>query len=630
MTELSDSPLSPVMDGPLTVGVAVIVRTLETMPASPGVYRMLNAKGDPLYVGKAKNLKKRVVAYTHPDRQSLRIQRMIAETASMEVVTTHTEVEALLLESNLIKKLAPRYNILLRDDKTFPHILVTADHDWPQILKHRGARSRKGEYFGPFASAGAVNQTLSALQRAFLLRSCSDSVFASRTRPCLLFQIKRCSAPCVERISREDYLALVEEARAFLSGQSQRIQKDAAARMVAASEAMDYEQAALYRDRIRALAKIQAHQDINPADVAEADVVALHQAGGQSCLQVFFFRSGCNYGNRSYFPQHVQDAEPAEVMAAFIGQFYADKMPPREIIVSQEPAECDIVAQALSEKAGRKVVITCPKRGDRKRLVEHAHDNARDALGRRMAESSAQGKLLQGVADIFGLDAPPARIEVYDNSHIQGTNAVGGMIVAGPEGLMKSAYRKFNIKSQELVPGDDFGMMREVLSRRFKRAQKEDPDRENGQWPDLVLIDGGQGQLNATLEVLAELGIDDVCVVSIAKGPDRNAGRERFFMPEREPFSLEMRDPVLYFLQRLRDEAHRFAIGTHRARRAKAMGVSPLDELTGIGPARKKALLHHFGSAREVGNAGLADLEAVPGISKAMAKKIYDHFHPQG
>ncbi|MBC7951492.1 MAG: excinuclease ABC subunit UvrC [Rhodospirillaceae bacterium] len=630
MTELSDSPPADVVDGPLTVGVAVIIRTLETMPASPGVYRMLNAKGDPLYVGKAKNLKKRVVNYTHPDRQSLRIQRMIAETASMEVVTTHTEVEALLLESNLIKKLAPRYNILLRDDKTFPHILVTADHDWPQILKHRGARSRKGEYFGPFASAGAVNQTLSALQRAFLLRSCSDSVFASRTRPCLLFQIKRCSAPCVERISRPEYLALVEEARAFLSGQSQRIQQDAAAKMVAASEAMDYEAAALYRDRIRALAKIQAHQDINPADVAEADVVALYQAGGQCCLQVFFFRSGCNYGNRSYFPQHAQDAEPAEIMAAFLGQFYADKMPPREIIVSQEPEECGIVAQALSEKAGRKVIITCPKRGDRKRLVEHAHDNARDALGRRMAEGSAQGKLLQGVAELFGLDAPPARIEVYDNSHIQGTNAVGGMIVAGPEGLMKSAYRKFNIKSEELVPGDDFGMMREVLTRRFKRAQKEDPDRERGQWPDLVLIDGGQGQLNATLEVFTELGIDDVCVASIAKGPDRNAGRERFFMPEREPFSLEMRDPVLYFLQRLRDEAHRFAIGTHRARRAKAMGVSPLDELTGIGPARKKALLHHFGSAREVGNAGLADLEAVPGISKAMAKKIYDHFHPQG
>ncbi len=630
MTELLPDDLADAIARPLTVGVGIIQRVLETMPSSPGVYRMMNAKGDPLYVGKAKNLKKRVVAYTRPDAQSLRIQRMIAETASMEVITTHTEVEALLLESNLIKKLGPRYNILLRDDKTFPHILVTGDHDWPQIVKHRGARSRKGEYFGPFASAGAVNQTLSALQRAFLLRSCSDSVFASRTRPCLLFQIKRCSAPCVERISRPEYLALVEEARAFLSGQSQRIQKDLAVKMEAASEAMEYEQAAMYRDRIRALAQIQAHQDINPADINDADVIALHQAGGQSCVQVFFFRSGCNYGNRSYFPQHAQDEDAAEVMAAFLGQFYADKVPPKEIIVSQEPAECDIVAGALSEKAGRKVTITCPKRSDRKRLVEHAYDNARDALGRRMAESSAQGKLLQGVAELFGLDAPPSRIEVYDNSHIQGTNAVGGMIVAGPEGLMKSAYRKFNIKSTELTPGDDFGMMREVLCRRFKRAQKEDPERDRGQWPDLVLIDGGEGQLNAALEVFADLGIDDVPIVSIAKGPDRNAGRERFFMPDRAPLSLPLRDPVLYFLQRLRDEAHRFAIGTHRAKRSKAMGASPLDELSGIGPRRKKALLHHFGSAREVGNAGLSDLEAVPGISKAMAKKIYDHFHPQG
>jgi excinuclease ABC subunit C len=616
--------------GRLAQGVGVIVRLVETLPSSPGVYRMLNAKGDPLYVGKAKNLKKRVVAYTRPERQTLRIQRMIAETAAMEVITTHTEIEALLLESNLIKRLAPRYNILLRDDKTFPHILVTADHDWPQVLKHRGAQSRKGEYFGPFASAGAVNHTLSQLQRAFLLRSCSDSVFASRTRPCLLFQIKRCAAPCVDRIARADYLELVEEARAFLSGHSQRVQQDLAARMEAASTAMEYEQAALYRDRIRALSKIQAHQDINPADIAEADVVALHQAGGQSCIQVFFFRSGCNYGNRAYFPQHAQDEEAAEVMAAFLGQFYADKVPPREVVVSQEPAERDIVAAALSAKAGRKVVVTCPKRGDRKRLVEHAHDNAREALGRRMAEGSAQGKLLQGVAELFGLDAPPSRIEIYDNSHIQGSHAVGGMVVAGPEGLMKAAYRKFNIKAEDITPGDDYGMMREVLSRRFKRAQKEDPDNEQGHWPDLVLIDGGQGQLNAALAVFADLGIDDVCLVSIAKGPDRNAGRERFFMPERAPFSLEMKDPVLYFLQRLRDEAHRFAIGSHRTRRSNAIGQSQLDEVDGIGARRKKALLHHFGSAREVANAGLADLEAVPGISRAMAKKIYDHFHPQG
>ncbi|MGE5546077.1 MAG: excinuclease ABC subunit UvrC [Solirubrobacterales bacterium] len=618
------------LPGPLGLGVAVIEKNLETMPSSPGVYRMLSVKGDALYVGKAKNLKKRVVAYARPDRQTLRIQRMIAETASMEVVVTHTEVEALLLESNLIKKLAPRYNILLRDDKSFPHILVTGDHDWPQVLKHRGARSRKGEYFGPFASAGAVNQTLSALQRAFLLRSCSDSVFASRTRPCLLFQIKRCSAPCVDRIGHDAYMELVDEARAFLSGHSQRIQKDLARRMEEASERMEYEEAAKVRDRIRALTQIQARQDINPADVEEADVVALHQAGGQSCVQVFFFRSGCNYGNRAYFPAHAQDAEAADVMAAFLGQFYADKVPPREILVSHEPAECAIVAGALSEKAGRKVVVTQPKRGDRKRLIEHAWDNAREALGRRMAESSAQVKLLQGVGELFGLDAPPSRIEVYDNSHIQGTNAVGAMIVAGPDGLMKSSYRKFNIRSTELVPGDDYGMMREVLTRRFKRAQKEDPDRDRGLWPDLVLIDGGQGQLAAALEVFADLGVDDVAIASIAKGPDRNAGRERFFVPGREPFSLPLRDPVLYFLQRLRDEAHRFAIGTHRARRAKGMTQSLLDEVAGIGARRKKALLHHFGSAREVADAGLADLEAVPGISRGMAKKIYDHFHPQG
>ena len=631
MTNSSDThTAAAAAEHSLIQGVVVIERFLATLPASPGVYRMLNPRGDVLYVGKAKNLRKRVVAYTKPERQTLRIQRMIAETASMEVITTHTEVEALLLESNLIKTLGPRYNILLKDDKSFPHILLTADHDWPQVVKHRGARNRPGEYFGPFASAGAVNATLSALQRAFLLRSCTDSVFSSRTRPCLLFQIKRCSAPCVDRIGRDAYMELVAEARAFLSGQSQAVQKDLAGRMEAAAEAMEYEQAALYRDRIRALSRIQAHQDINPAELAEADVVALHQAGGQTCVQVFFFRAGCNYGNRAYFPQHAAEAEAAEVMAAFLGQFYADKMPPREILLSQEAAEPAIVAAALSAKAGRKVVVTVPKRGDRKRLVEHAHDNAREALGRRMAESSAQSKLLDGVAELFGLDGRPARIEVYDNSHIQGTNAVGGMIVAGPDGLMKAAYRKFNIRSTELTPGDDFAMMREVLSRRFQRAQKEDPDRDRGQWPDLVLIDGGQGQLNATLDVFAELGIDDVAVVSIAKGPDRNAGRERFFMPGREPFSLPMKDPVLYFLQRLRDEAHRFAIGAHRTRRAGAMVRSPLDEVAGIGAARKKALLHHFGSAREVAAAGLADLEAVPGISGSMAKKIYDHFHPQG
>ncbi len=622
---------SPALDAnlpSLAVGVAVIQAVLATLPGSPGVYRMIAAKGDVLYVGKAKNLKKRVVAYTRPDRLPLRLQRMVAATASMEVVTTRTEVEALLLESNLIKTLAPHYNILLKDDKTFPHILVTADHAWPQVLKHRGARSRKGEYFGPFASAGAVNQTMAALQRAFLLRSCSDSVFASRTRPCLLFQIKRCSAPCVERIGHDTYMGLVEEARAFLSGHSQRIQRDLVAGMEAASEVLDYERAAVFRDRIRALTRIQAHQDINPAEVAEADVVALFQAGDAVCVQVFFFRSGCNYGNRAYFPVHAQGEDAATIMAAFLGQFYADKAPPAEILVNVVPAEAAIVAGALSAKAGRKVTVQAPKRGDRVRLVEHAADNAREALGRRLAESGAQRRLLDGVATAFGLDTPPERIEVYDNSHIQGSDAVGAMIVAGPEGLMKASYRKFNIKSTELTPGDDFAMMREVLTRRFKRAQKEDPDQDRGLWPDLVVIDGGQGQLGAALAVLADLGIDDVAMVGIAKGPDRNAGRERFFLPDRPPFSLEARDPVLYFLQRLRDEAHRFAIGSHRARRSQGVSRSQLDGVPGIGARRKKALLHHFGSAREVAGAGIADLEAVDGISRTMAKKIHDYFNP--
>ncbi len=597
------------------------------MTSQPGVYRMLSAKGDVLYVGKAKNLKKRVSSYTKPDRLTLRIQRMISETVSMEVVTTHTEVEALLLESNLIKRLAPRYNILLRDDKTFPYILVTGDHPWPQVIKHRGARNRKGEYFGPFASAGSVNQVLATLQRAFLLRTCSDSVFSNRTRPCLLFQIKRCSAPCVDRISASDYQALVEEARAFLTGHSQAIQKALSERMDVASAQMEYEQATIYRDRIRAMAHVQLHQDINPLELGDADVVALYQAGGYSCVQVFFFRAGFNCGNRSYFPSHAQEAETADIMAAFLGQFYADKEPPPQILLSCDPSEPEILALALSEKAGRKVTVLVPKRGDRRRVVERAEENARDALGRRMAEGSAQAKLLAGVAEAFGLDNPPARIEVYDNSHIQGTHAVGAMIVAGPEGLMKSAYRKFTIRTLDGQTGDDFAMMREVLTRRFGRAMTEDPDREKGLWPDLALIDGGQGQLTAAIEVLAELGIDDVTLAGIAKGPDRDAGRERFFMEGREPFSLPLRDPVLYFLQRLRDEAHRFAIGAHRAKRSKAIGQSVLDEVPGIGANRKRALLHHFGSAREVANAGLTDLEAVPGISKAIAKKIYDHFH---
>ena len=617
----------PASASPLADGVRVIERTVETMSNQPGVYRMLSLKGDVLYVGKAKNLKKRVSSYTRPDRLTLRIQRMISETASMEVVTTHTEVEALLLESNLIKRLAPRYNILLRDDKTFPYILVTADHPWPQVIKHRGARNRKGEYFGPFASAGAVNQVLSTLQRAFLLRTCSDSVFVNRSRPCLLYQIKRCSAPCVGRIDALEYGALVEEARAFLTGHSHAIQKTLVERMEAASAAMEYEQAALFRDRIRAMSHVQLHQDVNPLELGDADVVALHQAAGSSCVQVFFFRAGFNCGNRSYFPSHAGDAEPAEIMAAFLGQFYADKQPPPQILLSDEPLEPAILAEALTEKAGYKVVLRIPQRGDRRRVVERARENARDALGRRMAESSAQAKLLTGVGELFGLDGPPARIEVYDNSHIQGSHAVGAMIAAGPEGMIKSAYRKFTIRAQEGQSGDDFAMMREVLTRRFGRALSEDPDRDKGTWPDLVLIDGGQGQLGAALAVLAEMGIGDVTVAGIAKGPDRDAGRERFFMADREPFSLPERDPVLYFLQRLRDEAHRFVIGAHRAKRSKAIGQSVLDEVPGIGANRKRALLHHFGSAREVANAGLADLEAVPGISKAIAKKLYDHFH---
>jgi excinuclease ABC subunit C len=630
MAEPPENPPPSHTEAPLASGVGVISAFLATLPGTPGVYRMVDAKGGVLYVGKAKNLKRRVVAYTRPDRLPIRLQRMIALTAAMEVVNTRTEAEALLLESELIKSLGPRYNILLKDDKSFPHILVTSDHDWPQVLKHRGARSRKGAYFGPFASAGAVNQTLAALQRAFLLRSCSDSVFASRTRPCLLFQIKRCSAPCADRISHDDYMALVKGAADFLSGKSQDILRDLAARMEAASDAMEYEAAATFRDRIRALARIQAHGELGAAQVEEADVVALYQTASGVSVQVFFFRSGCNYGNRAYFPVHAEGAETGEIMAAFLGQFYADKMPPGEILLNIAPAEPAILGAALSAKAGRKVTLHVPQRGDKAKLVEHAATNAREALGRRLAESGAQRVLLDGVASAFGLEAAPERIEVYDNSHIQGSDAVGAMIVAGPDGLMKSSYRKFNIKSADITPGDDFAMMREVLTRRFQRAEKEDPDRDKGLWPDLVLIDGGLGQLNAALGVLADLGIDDVAMVGVAKGPDRNAGRERFFLPGKGPVSLESRDPVLYFLQRLRDEAHRFAIGTHRAKRSKGLSQSLLDEVPGIGAARKRTLLQHFGSARDVAAAALEDLESVPGINRTMARKIYDHFHTQG
>jgi excinuclease ABC subunit C len=655
----------------LAEGVALLEAHLKTLPSSPGVYRMLNAAGDALYVGKARNLKRRVTSYTQTDRLPMRLKRMVAETQSLEVVVTHTEVEALLLESNLVKRMRPRYNVQLRDDKSFPYILVTADHPAPQITKHRGARSRPGEYFGPFASAGAVNRTLTALQRAFLLRSCSDSVYSARTRPCLLYQIKRCSAPCVGRINQADYAELVAEAHDFLSGQSRAVQQRLALAMQGASEALDFETAAKLRDRIRALAQVQAHQDINVEDIDEADVIAAHQAGGQTCIQVFFFRAGSNYGNRAYYPSHDRETALEEVLAAFIGLFYENKTPPRLILLSDKPAEEELLAEALTVSAGRKVELLVPQRGSKRRVIDHALANAREALARRMAENASQRQLLDGVAQALGLDAPPNRIEVYDNSHIQGRHAYGAMIVAGPEGLMKNAYRKFAIvgprggrdrpkpSTEPAAPatlhepspafqleseptpaeavaalpaptgGDDYAMMREVMERRFARALREDPERERGTWPDLVMLDGGQGQLNSALAVFAELGIDDVAIVAIAKGPDRDAGRERFFMPGKPPFSLEPKDPVLYFLQRLRDEAHRFAIGTHRAKRSKQIGHSLLDEVAGIGAKRKKALLLHFGSAQAVARAGLTDLTQVAGINEAVAKKIYDHFHGQ-
>ncbi len=611
-------------------GADIIAGVVKTLTGSPGVYRMLDEEGNPLYVGKAKNLKRRVVTYARPAKLPVRLQRMIAATRTMEIVETHTEVEALLLESNLIKKLKPRYNVLLRDDKSFPYILLTTKSDWPQLIKHRGSRSRDGEYFGPFASAGAVNRTLAALQRAFPLRNCSDNIFASRTRPCLQYQIKRCTAPCVDRISQDDYGAIVDEARDFLTGDSRNLQKGLLSRMEQAAADMDYETAAIFRDRIKALTQIQARQDINVQSVGNADIIAAHEGSGLVCIQVFFFRNGQNFGNRTYFPTRASGLPIADVLASFLGQFYSDKTPPPTILVNETPPERDLIANALSVRADRKVTLSKPSRGSKRTLVEHAYSNAREALARRLAESGTQRRLLEGLADAFNLDSAPQRIEVYDNSHISGTNAVGGMVVAGPDGLMKSAYRKFNIKDQNLEPGDDYGMMQEVMTRRFQRAQREDPDRQSGTWPDLVLIDGGQGHLKAVCEVMAELAIDDVPVLAIAKGPDRDAGRERFFMSDKPSFMLKPNDPVLYFLQRLRDEAHRFAIGSHRARRKKAIGDSPLDEIAGIGASRKKALLHHFGSARSVGDAGVADLEAVNGISGPMAKKIYDHFHSDG
>nr|WP_245978436.1 excinuclease ABC subunit UvrC [Stella humosa] len=607
------------------------------MPFSPGVYRMLDAKGDVLYVGKARSLKRRVVSYTHVDQLSVRLRRMVSETVTVEIVTTHTEVEALLLESNLIKRLRPRFNVLLRDDKSFPDIILTGDHPFPQIAKHRGSRSRPGRYFGPFASAGSVNRTIIALQRAFLVRNCADTVFAQRTRPCLQHQIKRCTAPCVGRVTAADYAAQVADAEAFLSGRSRAVQAGLVERMQAASDALDFESAALYRDRIRALTQIQAHQDINVAGIDEADVIAAHQAGGQTCIQVFFFRGGQNLGNHPYFPSHDRQLGVEDVLGAFVGQFYDNKTPPALILLSHAVPEQDLLGEALSVRAERKVELFTPQRGDRRKLVEHALTNAREAHGRRLAESATQRQLLEGVARVFALPGLPERIEIYDNSHIQGAHAVGAMVVAGPEGFVKGAYRKFTIRDPKAA-GDDFAMMREVFTRRFVRALEEraaeaeagEGTERNSAWPDLVLIDGGAGQLSAAQAVLADLGVGDVPLVAIAKGPDRDAGRERFFTADRPPISLEQRDPVLYFLQRLRDEAHRFAIGTHRAKRTKALGQSPLDEVPGIGPRRKRALLHHFGSARAVARAGLADLESVPGINKAVARLVYDFFHGNG
>jgi len=624
------------------LGASVIAAYLKTLPGKPGVYRMINTDGKVLYVGKAKSLKKRVVAYTHPERQTIRIRRMINETASMEFVTTHTEAEALLLESNLIKRYAPRYNILLRDDKSFPFILVTKAHEFPQILKYRGAQSRAGEYFGPFASVWAVNETLAVLQRAFMLRTCSDSVYSNRTRPCLLHQIKRCSAPCVGKISELEYRESVEQAQLFLTGDSQQIQKRFAHYMQEASEKLEFELAAQYRDRIRALTRVQAHQDINLAKLKDSDVIAIHQAGGATCVQVFFFRSGANFGNRAYFPSHAKDEETAKVLEAFVGQFYARTLPPGHVLLSEEIENTDLVERALSVRADRSVDISVPKRGDRRKLMDHAVNNAREALTRRLSESASQRKMLDDLAARFQLEGPPERIEVYDNSHVSGSRAVGAMIVAGAEGFNRTAYRKFNIRGARedaqganvadgYSPGDDYAMMREVLTRRFSRALKEDPDRTGDQWPDLVLLDGGKGQLGIGIEVFEELGIEGVALAAIAKGPDRDAGGERIFRPGgMAPIVLQVRDPVSYFLQRIRDEAHRFAIGAHRNRRTKAIGQSILDEIPGVGAGRKKALLHHFGDPRAVAQAGKADLEAVNGISSSLAAKIYDWFHADG
>jgi excinuclease ABC subunit C len=614
----------------LEKGVAAIREVLKTLPARPGVYRMQDVRGDVLYVGKARALKNRVTNYTQVTRLPKRLQRMVAQTRSMTIVTTRTEAEALLLEAQLIKRFRPAYNVLLRDDKSFPFILLREDHAFPRVQKHRGARRAKGQYFGPFASAGSVTRTLNALQKLFLLRSCSDSYFENRSRPCLLYQIKRCSAPCVGRISEEDYSELVEDAKAFLAGKSTGVQARLSKQMAESAEKQDYELAAVYRDRLRALTYIQGSQTVHAEGLGDADVFALACKGGTVSIQGFFIRGGQNWGHRAFFPAHTSDVPEAEVLSSFLVQFYEDMPPPRRILVDRAVTDRELLEEAFGERAGRKVVIEVPQRGSRRKLLDQATRNAEEALDRRLAETTTQGKILRELADTFELSDVPKRIEIYDNSHIMGTNATGAMVVAGPEGFRKNSYRKFNIKRLETQPGDDFAMMREVLGRRFARLEKEDPDRQSGEWPDLLLIDGGKGQLSSVCEVMEDMGVHDVPVVAVSKGPDRNAGRETFHLPGARELTLPPNSALLFYLQRLRDEAHRFAIGTHRAKRSKSLTTSTLDDVPGIGPSRKRALLMHFGTARAVKAAALEDLERAPGISRTMARQLYDYFHPAG
>jgi len=622
-----NSKASLVNETSLSAGIKIIREYVKTAPDSPGVYRMLDQYGDVLYVGKAKLIKKRIISYTQVNGLNVRLQRMVARTNSMVFITTRTEGEALLLEASLIKRFKPQYNVLLKDDKSFPYILLREDHDWAQITKHRGRRKHKGQYYGPFASVSAVNHTMNTLQKVFQLRSCSDATLESRSRVCMLYQIKRCSGPCVGKVSQSDYGEMIAETQAFLEGKSSNIQKKFAKAMQNASETMAYETAAIYRDRLNALTQIQSHQSIVNAMVDEADVIAAEKVADQIAIQVFFFRAGQNWGHRAYFPKHDKTEEIEVVLAAFISQFYDNKPAPKLILLSHTVKEQQLLGDALSVRMERKVTLTVPLRGKKAEVVKEARRNAKEAVERKHAETASQSKLLKGIAEIFGMDSPPARIEIYDNSHIQGTNAVGGMVVAGPDGFMKNSYRKFNIKSEELTPGDDFGMMREVMQRRFSRLMKEDASKARGHWPDLLVIDGGKGQLSSVMSVLNDLGVHGVTVVAISKGPDRHAGREQFHMPGREAFVMPLTDPILFYLQRLRDEAHRFAIGSHRARRAGDIKKSPLDGVAGIGPKRKKALLHHFGSAKAITGAGIRDLEKVDGISKAIAQQIYDHFH---